>query len=100
MAFTIRGISFGEEVELTWHEGEIFGHEGRKELLEAKAESLEDFPVGRGPDGWPVSESNHLQKPYAAYTLMRWGIFQEVSGRRGRDSRGSGSTSRNDPVER
>ena len=78
MEFTIRGISFGEEVELTWRDGEIFGHEERKRLLESKAKSLEGFPVGRGPGGWPISEANHLQEAYAAYTLMRWGIFQEV----------------------
>ena len=76
--FTIRGVSFGEEVELTWRDGEISGHEERKRLLEEKAKGLEGFPVGRGPGGWPVSESNHLDNPYAAYTLMRWGIFQEV----------------------
>ncbi len=83
MACTIRGISSGEEVELTWRDGVIFGHEGRKELLEAKAEGLEGFPVGRGPGGWPVSEADHLQHPYAAYTLMLWGIFQEVLAEEG-----------------
>ena len=83
MEFTVRGESFGEEVELTWRDGEISGHEGRKKLLEAKAEGLEGFPVGRGPGGWPVSEADHLKEPYAAYTLMRWGIFQEVIAEEG-----------------
>ena len=83
MEFTVRGISFGEEVELTWRNGEISGHEERKELLEVKAEGLEGFPVGRGPGGWPVSERKHLEDPYAAYALMLWGIFQEVLAEEG-----------------
>ena len=84
MEFVIRGVSFGEEVELTWRDGEVFGHSQRVRLLEAKARTLRRIGVGVAENGLPLSSGpDHLANPHGAYHLMKWGIFQEVIEERG-----------------
>lgn len=82
MEFTIRGVSFGEEVELTWRDGEVTGHEGRAALLKRKARIVRRVDVGASEDELPLSpggeDADHLANPYGAYHLMKWGIFQEI----------------------
>lgn len=85
MEFTIRGVSFGEEVELTWRDGEVTGPSGRVDLLKRKARIVRRIPVGRNPHtAQPLSLGpDHLANPHGAYHLMKWGIFQEVHEERG-----------------
>jgi hypothetical protein len=81
--FTVRGISFGREAELTWREGRVTGDGRARELLEASAEALEGLPVGLNASGFAVSHGGHLSDPRAAYELMRGAVFQEVLEERG-----------------
>ena len=85
MQFTIKGVSFGEEVELTWRDGEVTGHQGRVKLLKRKARIVRRVPVGHNPHtNQPLSLGpDHLANPHGAYHLMKWGIFQEVREERG-----------------
>ena len=84
MEFAIRGVSFGEEVELVWRDGEVTGHPQRVELLKAKARTLRRVPVGATKAGRALSLGpDHLANPHGAYHLMKWGIFQEVLEERG-----------------
>ena len=84
MEFAIRGVSFGEEVELTWRDGEVTGHPQRVELLKAKARTLRRVPVGATKAGRALSLGpEHLSNPHGAYHIMRGMIFQEVLEERG-----------------
>ena len=84
MYFALRGVSFGEEVELTWRDGGMTGHEDRVRLLKRKARIMRRTPVGASFSGTPLSTGpDHLANPHGAYHLMKWGIFQEVLEERG-----------------
>lgn len=78
--FTVKGVSFGGPVALTWRDGKILGHPARKALLEAKARVLEELeiPVGDGTAAWPSTVKDHLSDPDSVLRLMRWGVFQTV----------------------
>ena len=53
MGFAIKGVSFGEEFEFTWRDGEVTGHRGRVEFLKRKARNMRRTPAGASFAGPP-----------------------------------------------
>jgi len=66
MTFTVRGITGGNPVQVTWRDGHLDGDPGLVKLLEAYAEAGE--PIATTPDG-DVVEAD-LTDPVKAFTMI------------------------------
>ena len=65
MELTVGDVPFDEEVELTWRDGEAFGHPRGAELLKAKARALRPIGVGVAHNELPLpSGPDHLVDPH------------------------------------